>query len=531
MHPAASFSSTVSSSCSWGDDTRPILPPTHAHACTGNESGSPPLSPASVASGASGASAASDAALIDGALVTLGPRGAADAVLLARQLVADCDLRMRRGSVAEGVDRFILDGDRRGLPEMLRASAAQALAQERDRDCASGRLRAFIAALGRAAVSLAHCSARNFASVAVPTMVRQAIGRALDIALTESVSETARTWLSCGALAVPVLGQAVLLIRDEARGEATRYSRVTRVVLMALPTGAGLLGATTGTMVFAGTRFAEAVLYPLMRDSIQARWPLTTEPDSGPTRSSLALAGLGYAINQLAVSRVFAAAPDVDLEARALLPGGIVLRGLSNWGGEALDLWTLLMLHHACRHGTATQVRMRVGQASLPESMRTLRHWDTMAARGCYVAGFNQLYDSLLDDRTLARWVRPSLGASAPVAADWLTELIVGALTAPSYVFWTDPLNSHGVELQTLEEQHRRLPPPRQYAGNNAEPALPDAGDLVLTAYRGAGGRSVSVPADDREGVRAPGRAGSGATPGTTPGTTPGATPGAQGGE
>ena len=208
-----------------------------------------------------------------------------------------------------------------------------------------------------------------------------------------------------------------------------------------------------------------------------------------------------------------------------------MLRGLSNWGGEALDLWTLLMLHHACRHGTATQVRMRVGQASLPESMRTLRHWDTMAARGCYVAGFNQLYDSLLDDRTLARWVRPSLGASAPVAADWLTELIVGALTAPSYVFWTDPLNSHGVELQTLEEQHRRLPPPRQYAGNNAEPALPDAGDLVLTAYRGAGGRSVSVPADDREGVRAPGRAGSGATPGTTPGTTPGATPGAQGGE
>ncbi|HEY1396143.1 hypothetical protein, partial [Roseateles sp.] len=389
---------------------------------------------------------------------------------------------------------------------------------------------------GRAAVNAAHCGARNFASVALPTMVRQAIGRALDVALAESVSEAARTWLSCGALAVPVVGQAVLLIRDEARGEATRYSRATRVVLMALPAGAGLLGATTGTMLYAGTRFAEAVLYPLMRDSIQARWPMSTEPDSGPTRGSLALAGLGYAINQLAVSRVFAAAPDVDLQARALLPGGIVLRGLSNWGGEALDLWTLLTLHHACRHGTGTQVRMRTGQASLPEAMRTARHWDTAAARGCFVAGFNQLYDSLLDDRTLACWIRPHFGADAPVAADWLTELIVGSLTAPSYLFWTDPLNSHGVELQTLDEQRRGLAPPRQYAGNNAEPALPVGGEVALTSFRraGVGSRSASFHADEHEGVRARARAGSdtlpGALPGALPGTLPGTLPGAKGG-
>lgn len=478
MHPSASFLSTASSTCSWGDDTRPILQPLPARGSSVGESGSPPLSPVS---------AVSDGVLIDGASDVLGPRGALEAMRLARQLVNDCDLRMRRGSVVDGVDRFILDGERRGLPEVLRAPAAQALDQERDRHCPSGRLRAFIAALGRAVANLAHCGARNFASVALPTMVRQAVGRALDVALTEGVSETARTWLSCGALAVPVLGQAVLLIRDEARGEATRYSRATRVALMALPAGAGLLGASTGTMLYAGTRFAEAVLYPLMRDSIQARWPMLTQPDSGPTRSSLALAGLGYAINQLAVSRVFAAAPDVDLQARALLPGGLVLRGLSNWGGEALDLWTLLMMHHACRHGTSTQVRMRTGQASLPEAMRTARHWDTAAARGCFVAGFNQLYDSLLDDRTLARWIRPHFGADAPVAADWLTELIVGALTAPSYLFWTDPLNSRGVELQTLDEQRRGSPPPRQYAGNNAEPpvALDEhAGAVALTGFR-----------------------------------------------
>ncbi|WP_431288878.1 hypothetical protein [Roseateles chitinivorans] len=407
--------------------------------------------------------------------------------MIVRQLVDGLDLRVGRGTADEGVDRFILDGDGRGLPAALREAAAQALDQERDGCRPSGRLRAFIAAIGRAACNLAHCGARNFASVALPTMVRQAIGRALDVALTHGASETARTWLSCGALAVPVVGQALLLIRDEARGEATRYSRATRVAMMAVPAGACVLGATTGTLLYAGTRFAEAVLYPLMRDSIQARWPMAAEPDSGPTRGSLALAGLAYAVNQLLVSRVFSAAPDVDLAARTLLPGGIALRGLSNWGGEALDLWTLLMMHHVCRHGTATQVRMRAGRGSLPEAMRTTLHWDTMAARGCFVASLNQLYDSLLDDRTLARWIRGYFGADAAVAADWLTELIVGALTALSYLFWTDPLNSHGVELQTLDEHRRGLRPPLQYAGNNAEPALATdehAGAVALTGFR-----------------------------------------------
>ncbi|ANH71014.1 hypothetical protein ABE85_26195 (plasmid) [Mitsuaria sp. 7] len=429
--------------------------------------------------------------MIDGALDALGPRGAEESVVLVRQLVRGVDLRVVRGTPGDGVDRFVRDGVWRDLPRALHAPAAQALDEERDRDCPSGRLRAFIAAIGRAAVNMTHCGVRSFASVALPTMVRQAVGRALDIALAEGVSETARTWLSCGALAVPVVGQVVLLIRDEARGEATPYSRATRAVLIALPMGTAALGAATGSMLYAGTRFAETVLYPLMRDSIQARWPMLTEPDSGPTRSSLALAGLGYAINQLAVSRVFSAAPDVDLDAHgqphALLPGGIVLRGLSNWGGEALDLWTLLMLHHACRHGTGTQVRMHTGQGSLPEAMRTQRHWDTMAARGSFVSSFNQLYDTLGADSTLTRWVRPTFGASAPVAADWLTELIVGSLTAPSYLFWTDPLNSRGIELQTLDELASGARPPRQYAGNNAEPPLaPDehADAVSLTAFR-----------------------------------------------
>jgi hypothetical protein len=457
------------------------------------DSGSLPCSPIS---------STSDAPLIEASLRALGARGVHETALLARELSRGIDLRSAAGSLQAGVDGFIVDGDARALPALLREAADEALGHERDRSCPSGRLRAFIAAIGRAALNLAHCGVRNFASVALPTMVRQAIGRSLDLALAASVSETARTVLSCGCLAVPVVGQAVMLVRDEVRGDATRYSRATRVALMALPTGAGLLGAATGTLLYAGTRFAEVVLYPLMRDSVQARWPMVTDPDSGPTRGSLALAGLGYAINQLAVSRVFDAAPDADFDAGVLLPGGIALRGLGNWGGEALDLWTLLMLRHACRHGTSTQVRMRTGQGDLSEALRTPRYWDTMSARGGVVAGLNQLYDSLLDDRTMARWVRPAFGASAPVAADWLTELILGALTAPTYLFWTDPLHSRGVELQTLDEQRRGVAMPRQYSGNRLEPAVADGGAVELTAFRDAEPDPACCEAGSRTGPR-----------------------------
>ncbi|WP_431288877.1 hypothetical protein [Roseateles chitinivorans] len=73
MHPSASFASTLSSSSSWGDDTRLILPSTPGRATSGVEAGSPPLSPVSTLSALS---TVSDAALIDVALDALGPRDA-----------------------------------------------------------------------------------------------------------------------------------------------------------------------------------------------------------------------------------------------------------------------------------------------------------------------------------------------------------------------------------------------------------------------------------------------------------------------
>ena len=443
-----------------------------------------PISDVALRPGPGADAQASDGPVIDDAITAMGAAGVADLVLLARELAQGVDLRRASGSLAAAIDDVVIDGEVRTLPCELREPMGAALEQERDREWPSGRLRAVIAALGRGAVNAAHCGARNLAAVALPTMVRQAVGRALDVALAHGLSETARTVLSCGCLAVPAMAQVVLLVRDERRGEATGYSRVTRIALMALPAGAGVLGLATGTLLNAGARFAEVVLYPLLRDGVQARWPLRVDPDSAPTRRSLAFGALGYTINQLAVSRAFLAAPDLDPGTQALLPGGVVLRGLANWGGEAVDLWTLLMLHHASRHGGTTQPRMRIADGALIEALGTARHWDTMAARGSFVASFGQMDDSLREASTLARLWAPAVGeAGAATLGDWSTELIVGPQAGPTYVFWTDPTHARGVELQTLDEQRRGRSPRRQHAGNRMEPALPDLGPVALRAF------------------------------------------------
>ena len=297
----------------------------------------------------------------------------------------------------------------------------------------------------------------------------------------------------------------MLLWRDEQQKDATPYSRATRGVLMGLSIGVGGLALATGTLTNPGLRLAEVVLYPLLRDAAQALFPMTSDPDSGPTRRSLVAAGGAYAVNQLGVSRAFAAAPDAS--ATDLLWPGLVVRSLANAAGESVDLMSLLYANHITRHGASTLPRLRIGQGSLREAVRTPLHWDTMAARGCFVSAFNQLYDTLLADQTLTRALRSVVGEEhAFTAADWLTELSAAALTVLTYPFWTDPVHARGFTPPTLdalvamEEGHaaRRGPSgrggsggsgggrgPVQYAGNRAEPAVAtdDDGPVRLVSF------------------------------------------------
>lgn len=364
------------------------------------------------------------------------------------------------------IERFLEDGQLCQLPSDLRRSILDVAGGAALPRGPSGRLMAVLAGLrhlgermdetgiGRTALNFGHTTLRSLGSVGLTTLIRQAVGRAIDLALVSGTSELTRTLIGAGAMGLPVLGQVALLWRDEQQKDATPYSRATRAVLMGLALGACGAAVATGTLTNPGLRLAETIVYPLLRDAVQARFPMLSEPDSGPTRRSLAAAGTAYAVNQLGVSRAFAAAPDAT--ASGLLAPGLLARSLANAAGESVDLMSLLYANHFSRHGTSTIPRLRIGQGDLGSSLRTRLHWDTMAARGCFVSAFNQMYDTMLADHTLTRALRSVVGEDhAFTAADWMTEMAAAALTALTYPFWTDPVHARGFNVPAAPSMER----------------------------------------------------------------------------
>ncbi len=502
-----------------------------------------------LASQSSCASIGSDAALIDDEADRIGGVGQREAVALARDLLRDADLSTPPGSDEARIDHFLVEGDPAQLPAALRAAVEQRLeaAPAADRERPSVCLRAALAALsrtataidaaaasatsilrsldarpiGRATLNLAHGGARNFIAVALPTMVRQAVGRALELALRQGPAEVVRTVLSCVCLMLPAIGQGALFIRDERGGRATAASRLARCVAMSQQTAVTALGVATGTVMGLGHCVASGLLYPLMRDTVQARVPLRTDPPTGPTRVTLAASVLAYALGQLMLSRIFLAFPDAVADgddAGHPLASGCAMRGLANGAFELLDMLVVVGAQHLARHGQGSQPRVRIGSGDLARALRSQQHWDTMSARSAHVLTIGQLYQSLSANHMLPAALAATLGAErADLAADWITEAVAFGATALSYAVWTDPLHARGAVLQTLEEAHRGEDPPRQYAGNQAEPAVAGArsndGELIGYVRGSPRARSASLT-QRRTSVARP------APPSSTPATT-----------
>lgn len=458
-------------------------------------------------------STASDAALIDREADRLDADGRRSVIRFAQELLRDTDLSTPPSSPEAMIDRFLVAGDPSVLPDALpadlRAEVDLALRATPDPDRPSARLRALIDALGRRAASaqrwldlrpagraglnLAHAGTRNLIAVSLPTVARQAIGRALDLALRQGPGEVARTVLSCACLMLPVVGQGALLARDERRGRATSASRIARGTVIAQQVGVTALGLASGTVLGLGHCLASGLLYPLMRDTVQARVPLRTDPRTGPTRVTLVSSVLAYALGQLMLSRIYLAFPDAQEEgahAGDPLMSGCAMRGLANGAFELMDLLLLVGAQHLARHGWGSQPRVRMGLGDVRQALRSQQYWDTMSARGAHVLTIGQIYHSLSADHMLPAALTSRLGEGrGAVAADWITELIAFGASALSYAVWTDPLHARGAVLQTIEEAHRGEPTPRQFAGNREEPAV--AGDAAgageLTGFADAG--------------------------------------------
>ena len=512
MHHATSSTPSTSSSTSSSSSTSASLDDSPESLASRQGVGSP--SRPALASQSSFASIGSDAALIEEGADRIGWVGQREADALARDLLRDADLATPPGSRAARIDRFFIEGDPAQLPEDLRAAVAQRLeaapAAERQRPSvclwavlsAMSRSATAIGAsaasvwrsldarpIGRATLNLAHGGARNVIAVALPTMVRQAVGRALELALRQGPAEVVRTVLSCVCLMLPAVGQGVLFIRDERGGRATTASRIARCVALSQQTAVTALGVATGTVMGLGHCVASGLLYPLMRDTVQARFPLRTDPATGPTRVTLAASVLTYALGQLMLSRIFLAVPDAVADgddAGHPLASGCAMRGLANGAFELLDMLVVVGAQHVARHGRGSQPRVRIGRGDLARALRSQQQWDTMSARSAHVLTIGQLYQTLSANHMLPAALAATLGAErADLAADWITEAVAFGATALSYAVWTDPLHARGAVLQTLEEAHRGEEPPRQYAGNQAEPALAGAtsGEGELIGY------------------------------------------------
>lgn len=333
--------------------------------------------------------------------------------------------------------------------------------------------------LGRAAINIGHITARNLAAVLLPTAVRQVVGHFANQAMYYGLDETARTALGMTFMMVPVAGQLILGVKDELEAKATNYSRATRAVTIGLSLATGGASIVTQTMINPGMRFAEAILYPLIRDSVQAAIPIMSNPESGPTKKSLFATGTAYAFNQLGVSRVFVAFPSSVQQKNdqqyLLSFKGLACQSTANAVGEALDLYTLCMFNHVARNGIrAEQPQLRMKPSNLLLAYHNQAFWDTFFARGSFVSAFNQFYDSMLASGPLTGALNGVLGKdNGHIAADWATEAVAVLLTMATYPFWTDPLHTRGVDFSqaskleagnrdTCVQQHR-------------EPGLPDS--------------------------------------------------------
>ena len=332
--------------------------------------------------------------------------------------------------------------------------------------------------LGRAAINIGHITARNMGAVLLPTMIRQVVGHVLNQALHYGLNETARTALGMALMMVPVVGQLILGVKDELEATATHYSRATRAVTIGFSLATGGASMVTQTMINPGMRFAETMLYPFLRDSVQAVIPIMSNPESGPTKKSLLATGVAYAVNQLGVSRVFVAFPGAVGKKDAepyLSYQGIACQGVANAMGEALDLYTLCMLNHIARHGVrAEQPQLRMERNHLLQAYHNQAFWDTVFTRGSFVSAFNQFYDSMLASGPLTEALSNVLGkTNGSIAADWATEAVAALLTMTAYPFWTDALHARKVDV--LQASNLAIGNREICVQQHREPGLPDS--------------------------------------------------------
>jgi hypothetical protein len=157
------------------------------------------------------------------------------------------------------------------------------------------------------AASASNVAARNFASVFVPTAIRQFLSYGFEAAMQRThASDTTRTVLGA---AVPMLAVGALAagaVRDRMAGTNTPTSERSRAIMATATAATGIATVATGSMRHVAPLMLAFTAYTAMRDLlVQSRLrmenPNTERSNYTPDAAHFALISVGYGLDQALV--------------------------------------------------------------------------------------------------------------------------------------------------------------------------------------------------------------------------------------
>lgn len=195
--------------------------------------------------------------------------------------------------------------------------------------------------LGRHACNAANTLTRHAISVFIPTLLRQALGYAIENGLGQNHYVMRMVVGTCCA-AYPILLNVAGLAREVATGTAERNKAAVRIVNIIVGTAALCAAAYTETLPEIAASLASFLAYCMMRDVVQMYVKLTDgTQEQIPPQVTSASACLYY-FNQWGVGLGMQGLAAPSGQSAANLPyldviGHDVLRAFFNWIGESID--------------------------------------------------------------------------------------------------------------------------------------------------------------------------------------------------
>ncbi|SFA73159.1 hypothetical protein SAMN03159488_00235 [Pseudomonas sp. NFIX10] len=179
-------------------------------------------------------------------------------------------------------------------------------------------------------LNLANVAGRTGAIVFLAATASKYVAHHVEQAISEGDSpEAAKAWAAAAlALTGPGL-MAIAATRSERLGDATSWSRLSRIGLASLTVGIALTAYLTGKLSEIGSKMVEGILYQVIRAAIEACFPLTD--NSGvPSVASTSVSAALYSLYNLGAAELTKVLPldSINALVKFMTEGGITAFGV-----------------------------------------------------------------------------------------------------------------------------------------------------------------------------------------------------------